>query len=151
MNFLVGLQVPSAVGLLTDAAFQKFGCMPYFEGDALRLLLWSTFPGVGSYEVQLFYVQMVLIHFLRVVTVRNEKYVSFYVFLNYRPRSATKTKSFSLTYSVKPQTLVFTYLMTGFYLAHITRVFSEVNLYVITEIYIAQETDSLRIFSFCVK
>ncbi len=117
--------------------------MTDFESDALGFLLWRTFPRVCSDEVQLFYVQVVLIHFLRVVTMRNEENVAFYVFFNYKPRSATETKSFALPDSIEPQTFVFTYLMTGFYFAHIAWVFSEVSLYVITEIYVAQKTDSL--------
>ena len=53
----------------------------------------------------------------------------------------------TLTDSVEPQTLVFTYLLASLQFQHIAGVLTEIPLYIIIILNLAQEADALRILA----
>ena len=127
--------------------------MSDFEGHThlyLAILLFAPpfFKRISADEMEIIHRDVVFVHFLWVVAMRDKKDVAFDIFLHYKPRTATEAQSFALTNGVEPKPLVLSNLVTCFYLTHIARIFAQVCFDVITEIYVAQESYALAVLPF---
>ena len=102
MNLLIGLDTPHSIHLM-DCAIVKLRCVAYLKGNSVWGVLFLVFPRIGSDEMQVVHLYMLLIDLLGVVAMRHEEYVTFHVLLHHEPRTSAEAKSLPLAYGVEPQ------------------------------------------------
>ena len=116
------------------------GSVAYLEGDTLGKL--------GKCEkMEVVDGKILLIGCLRVVAMGDIEDIVGDILLDYKPGTATKTKSLALTYGVKPQSFVGTYAATSLQLDDISGIVAEITLDVIVVINLAEEAYALRILA----
>ena len=119
----------------------EYRCMPYLYTD----LHWEV---TRCQQMKVVDEEVVFVCRSRVVAFADVEDVSLQVFLNGKPRSFTKAKSFALTDGVEPQASMLTDTTSCFKLDYVTRILAEVAAYVVVVVYLAQEANTLRILAF---
>ena len=94
--------------------------------------------------------EILLVGGLRVVAVGDIQDVVPHVFLYHKPWASAESQALALPDGVKPQTLVLAYPPARLKLNHIAGVVAEITLDVFIIVYLAKETDALRVLSLCV-
>ena len=109
---------------------------------AFRVLLFCEFRSSGK-EVKIVHKEVLFIGRFGIVSVANVENILRNVFLNNEPGSAAKAETFALSNGMEPQTLVFSYLLSGFKLNNVARLFTEITSYILVIINVSEEANAL--------
>ena len=118
-----GMHHETSISLSLDDGRMILWGMTYLERDAMHIHL-------ASKEVKIVQRKIFLIGCLRIVTMAHIQDVVLHIFLDHKPRTATKAKSLALTDGVIPQPLVRTDALPCLQLYDIARIVAQIAAYV---------------------
>src|SRR3712207_535716 len=117
-----------------------FGRMAYLESNSVEG------HRLGK-EVKVVYAKVLPIGRSRLETLAHVEHVLGNILLHGIPWAAAKAQSVALTYGVKPQPFVHSYLLTGLQFDHIAGIFAKVAPYVVVVIDLSKKANALRILA----
>ena len=97
--------------------------------------------------VQVVNLEVFLVCGVWIVTMTDIQNITRRILLHHKPRPAAKAKPLALPNGMKPMTLVTTHQAPRFKLNDVALKLSNVSAHILIVVYIAQETDTLRVFA----
>ena len=129
----------------TDIAMRKLRRVTDLEGNLFRVV--ELAPRILSDKIETVHIDGLAILCLGIIAVRDVDNVTANVLLNHEPRAATQTQALTLSDGMKPIAVVLTQHLTGLQFHDLTRTLTQVTLYKLIVIDLAQKTDTLAVLA----